>query len=233
MNISEDIVKEHAKKGLTISDAQNIKSGKEADVYRVVIQDTFYALKIYKDFKERAFQNDSLYLEGKFYKQPSIRKAIAQKTQFGARYVYKRWVKREYNLLKKLFESKASIPEVYHFTDTTILMEYIGASDPAPRLIDIALQPEQQQYALNTLLQNFEIFLQNGIVHADLSPYNILWFQNKVYIIDFPQAVDIRNNPNAAKLLKHDLDTLVEYFKDIDTNKEEIYLRLSKYLLDS
>jgi RIO kinase 1 len=117
-------------------------------------------------------------------------------------------------MLKKLFDLGAKIPKPIMQIDDAILMELLGDEDSiAPRLSDVRLSAEEAQEALSEVLENVDIFWDSGIVHADLSAFNILWWQSHPYIIDFPQAVDVRTHPDAQQLLQRDLKNVIQYFR--------------------
>lgn len=224
------VIEQYKKKNIQLIGLVSIKSGKEAAVYKVSLDNKLYALKVYKDITERAFKNDSAYNEGKFYRNPSIRKAITKRTSFGKKFTQTSWVRREFHFLQKLQGFGANIPKVINFTDNSILMELIGDEHTlGARLVDVRLSHEQQMSLFPILMKNVELFLKVGIVHGDLSPYNILFWKDNPYIIDFPQAIDIRNNPNTQAFLHRDIDTILKYFGDLNINKEEIYRKFRLY----
>jgi len=213
-SVLQSLLEEYRVKGYDVADLVPIKSGKEATVYFVESGGVPYALKVYKDPERRAFQKNHEYLEGQFYRRHSFRKAIAKKNKFGKKLLHQSWVKREFGILRALNERGASVPTVYDWTPTSILMEFIGDDGvPASRLVDVALGPDEAEGALGAIMESVELFLKIGVVHSDLSAYNILWWKGKPYVIDFPQAVDVRNNPNTAKLLQRDIDNVKRYFE--------------------
>lgn len=201
----------------------NIKSGKEATVYKVKIDGQLGAMKVYKKPEERSFTNTGAYLLGKYYRRPSERKAVAQDNKFGKKLKHRNWVKREFSMLKKLFESGANIPEPLLQVDDAIFMELLGdESSIAPRLCDIKLEKIEAEEAFDSVIESIEKFWGFGIVHADLSEYNILWWNSKPYIIDFPQSIDIRLYPDPKEVLDRDIKNVVKYFSkyiDIDPQR--------------
>lgn len=225
METLEELKKEYLIKGYKFDNFVEIKSGKEATVFLVASNNLRYALKVYKDPEQRSFSRKETYLEGKFYKKHSVRKAIEKGNRFSKKYLHTSWIKREFDILRKLNEVGALTPKVYDWTDNSILMEFFGIEKlSAPRLIEVELTNEQAQDAFDTIIDNVKIFLEVGIVHSDLSAYNILWFNNNPVIIDFPQAVDITQNPNTESLLKRDLDNVMSYFeKYIEIDRDEVY----------
>ncbi len=217
---------EYRKKGHDLSSPKEIRSGKEAVVYRVEQAGKAYALKVYKKPEVRAFARNEQYLDGTFRKNHSLRKAISKGNAFSKGFLSSSWVKREFDILKNLNKHGAGIPEVIDWTSSSILMEFVGDDDAAPRLIDIELEPADAKKAFDSIIDSVSLFLKTGIVHSDLSAYNILWWKERPYIIDFPQAIDIRQNPNTNDLLKRDIDNVIKYFeKVIEIDKECIYLR--------
>lgn len=202
-----------------ISFIANIKSGKEADVVKVHSQGKDYALKIYKNRSILSSRNE--YIAGKWIREKSLRKSVAKKNKVGKELLERLWTKREFYMLKKLKSNRAIVPEVYDFRDKSILMEYLGDEKSfAPRLKDIELSPSEYEFVFEEILKSIKVFLENGIVHGDLSEYNILWWKNQPYIIDFPQSIDIRTNPNAKEVLERDINNICNYFgKTVDIEK--------------
>lgn len=226
MNISElpEIVEKYNRKGYKLFNIGQLKSGKEAVIYAAGTDVGKVALKIYKDPALRRFQKDHEYLEGKYYRNSSVRRAVTNRTKMGRDLLFRTWVRREYYMLNKLGRKQANVPKVYGWFENSVLMEFIGEDISAPQLLDVTLSREQAKKALEIILKNVELFLECGIVHSDLSEYNILWWKEQPYIIDFPQAIDIRNNPNKDAFLKRDLDNVIDYFgKFIKINKTAIY----------
>jgi RIO kinase 1 len=212
MPYQTNIPGEWLKKYPDIKVVSKLKSGKEADVWLVRANHILYALKVYVTGQ---LSTRSRYTEGQWITESSLRKAVRQKTKVGKNLQQKLWTKREYYLLKKLHSLGANVPEVFAYTDTAILMQYLGSEqEPAPRLIDIELDGTTKQQVLKDLEKSLRILFENGVVHADLSPYNILWWNNKPWIIDFPQATDMRRNPNWQEFYKRDLANISKYFRE-------------------
>lgn len=220
------ILKDYEKKNYILQNPKQLRQGKEATVFVVSSQGKPLALKVYIDPKFRAFQNDQAYTEGKFYRKLSERRAVARGNKFAKSLLHKNWVRREFFLLEKVAKLGAIVPKVYDWTPESILMEFIGDDYVAPRLVDIQLDNTTSKPVLNSILQDVEQLLECGVVHGDLSAYNILWWKNKPWIIDLPQAIDIRRNPHKEKLLKRDLDNVMHYFFGrCEFSREEIYKR--------
>lgn len=223
----EKVLVDYKIKGYCFDEVVEIKSGKEATVYLVTDKSKSYALKIYKNPEQRAFKNKSAYLAGRFYRKQSIRKAISKNNEFSKKFLHESWVRREYYVLSKLFDNQANIPKVFDWTTNSILMQFIGDDQiAAPRLVDVVLSPDQGKQLLAKVLNSIEIFLDFGIVHGDLSEFNILLWKNEPYIIDFPQAIDIRNNPNKEFALRRDIDNVLKFFGRVtNLDKKEIFSR--------
>lgn len=209
-NLPDVILNEWRKKYPDLKVVRKLKSGKEADLWLIQAKDKLYALKLYAD---TSLSTRTKYAEGQWIREPSLRKAVKQKTKVGKGLQQKLWTKREYYLLRKLHDEGAIVPEVFAYTDTAILMQYLGDETiAAPRLIDVQLDDSVKQSVLHAIEASMQQFLDNGIVHADLSAYNILWWDDKPWIIDFPQAADIRHNPNWQELYERDLKNVRDYF---------------------
>ncbi len=117
-----------------------------------------------------------------------------------------RWVMEEWNAMRTLWKAGASVPTPVTLNDNVILMTLIGTHDnPAPKLSEIELSEEGWLDAFNQVMDNVRIMTKQFLVHGDLSPYNILYWEDKVWIIDFPQTTDLEKNTNGADLLYRDL----------------------------
>ncbi len=150
---------------------------------------------------------------GKYYRRPSHRRAIAKNSAFAKKLKHENWVTREFFMLQTLFDRGASIPKPMLQIDDAIVMELLGdKTTVAPRLCDMELKKSEAEKAFHSVLENIEIFWDFGIVHADLSEFNILWWKSNPYIIDFPQSIDRRTHPNPREVLDRDLKNVVKYF---------------------
>lgn len=208
----EKILKDYEKKNYILQDPKQVRQGKEATVFVVSFQGKPLALKVYIDPKFRGFQKNQTYTDGKFYRKPSERRAVAKRNKFGKAMLHKNWVRREFFLLDRVAKLGAIVPKIYDWTPESILMEFIGDDFVAPRLADIQLDKTASKSAFESILHDVELLLECGVVHGDLSAYNVLWWQDKPWIIDLPQAVDIRRNPHKNELLKRDLDNVMHHF---------------------
>ena len=224
MNNTDRVIEHATKLNHKVEVLSNIKSGKEATVYKAVLDGSLVAMKVYKKPEERNFKNTGAYLMGKFYRRPSQRRAVAKNNKFAKKLRHENWVKREFFMLQKLFDSGANIPKPILQIDDAIFMELLGDNNAvAPRLCDIELEKSEAQKTFDSVIKSVETFWDFGIVHADLSEFNILWWKSNPYIIDFPQSIDRRTHPNPREILDRDLRNIVKYFsKYIDIDLEEI-----------
>lgn len=221
----EAILQDYRKKGYELSNPQEVKSGKEATLFVVGWSGRELALKVYIDPNLRSFQATGEYTSGKYQRNPSERRSSFRKSRFGKDLLHRSWVRREFFLLEKARERGIPVPEVYECTNNSVLMEFIGdAGNSAPRLIDAELSKDRAEQALESLLKTVRMFLDLGMVHGDLSEYNILYWNETPYVIDLPQAIDIRENPNVKQFLRRDLDNLIRFFgKFISVDSDKIH----------
>ncbi|KKQ80607.1 MAG: RIO-like protein kinase [Parcubacteria group bacterium GW2011_GWC2_38_7] len=220
-----EVILETAKKlNHTLKVMSEIKSGKEATVYQVLLDGKLLAMKVYKNQEDKNFKNAGLYLTGKHFAKASQRKATEKGNKFSKKLNYDNWITREFYILEKLYKLGAQIPQPVLQIENAVFMEYLGDQEnSAPRLCDLNLSKEEAESAFPIILETTLIFWNAGIIHADLSPYNILWWKDKSYIIDFPQAIDKRTNPDALKFLERDLQNVVKYFsKFMKIDYEEV-----------
>src|SRR5262249_42134260 len=135
------------------------------------------------------------------------------KTRHGQRAAEKLWVDHEFDMLCRLHAAGCDVPAPIAATGNAILMEYVGDGDsPARQLRELRLSATEAQRLFDRLMWNVRMMLINDVVHADLSPYNILVTGRRPIIIDLPQAVDARANANARDLLTRDIDNLCQHF---------------------
>ncbi len=194
-----------------------IKSGKEATVYRCLakpeIGAKYLAAKLYKPIRQRGFRNDAIYMEGRTYK-PRVMRGLRAKGEFAKDAQYALWAMAEFETQKLLHESGLDVPKPYSSANGAILMEYIGDDESAAKnLNNTVLSGKFEVVTIcKSLLRNIRLMLVLDRVHGDLSPFNVLYFNGNIKIIDFPQAVDARSNPNACMLLERDVRNVCNYF---------------------
>lgn len=219
MNIA-DIIQEAAGKGHSLTVLSSIKSGKEADVFLAELDRLPVALKVYKAPEQRTFRNAKEYVLGKHYKKPSERKAMAKGNTFAKKLLHTNWIDREFFMLQKFFGLGVYVPQPLLLLKDAFCMEFIGEDTVAPRLCDAVLSAEEYVLAFEQIMKAIQLFWKEGIVHGDLSAFNVLWHSRTPYIIDFPQAIDRRNHPQAEMLLERDIRNVWMYFnKKISLSK--------------
>jgi RIO kinase 1 len=194
-----------------------VKSGKEATVFCCQagpsMATELLAAKVYRPRNNRGFKNDAVYQEGRVILNGQVRRAVEKKTRFGREAQFAIWVNYEFETLRALHKAGADIPRPIASTDNAILMEYVGdRRQAAPPLQYVQLQRGEARRVFDQLMGNIELWLGHNYVHADLSAYNVLYWQERACIIDFPQAIDPRFNPNALALLTRDIENICRYF---------------------
>jgi RIO kinase 1 len=203
--------------GLISDVLYEVKSGKEATVYccrgTELSGVEFLAAKIYRPRNQRNFKNAAVYQEGRVHADRHLRRAIANKSRMGREAEFGMWVYQEWETLRLLHGAGVDVPRPVARADKALLMEYLGdGEDPAPGLGGVTLEPEEVRPLFERTLRNIELSLAHNRIHGDLSPYNILYWDGRLTIIDVPQAVDPRVNPNALALLQRDLANICRYW---------------------
>ena len=201
-----------------------IKAGKEAVVYCCRAHESLggelIAAKIYRPVERRSFKRDAVYQQGRERgARPDARtlRALGKKTKRGRLHKFSAWIAHEMRTMTILHQAGADVPEPIERVGPVILMEYLGDIDqPAPVLVNVALDAGEVATIYQQILNNVEIFLVQHRVHADLSAYNMLYVDDRVVIIDFPQSVDPRYNDEAFDLLVRDLTNVNSFFKEYD-----------------
>ena len=171
------------------------------------------AAKVYRARQYR-FKNDAVYQEERSRgMKGQAKRALAKKTEFGRQLQTGSWVNHEFETLKELYAAGCDVPKPILADADSILMEFIGDEDgPAPQLNRVELDREAAREQFGRTMKNVEILLACHRVHGDLSAHNILYWQDNVVLIDFPQAVDARFNSQAERLLHRDVENVCRYF---------------------
>lgn len=202
-----------------------VKAGKEANVYCCTGTPEgdfeLLAAKLYRPRMLRHLKNNAVYKEGRELRDPDGKlihgareaRAIANKTRFGQELDLSNWIGHEFGVQNGLYQAGADVPRPIAHAGNAILMEYIGDyALAAPMLQEVTLPEGDAQPLFARLMENVEMMLARHLVHGDLSAYNILYWAGRGWIIDFPQVVDARSNPNAFPLLVRDVQRLCDYF---------------------
>lgn len=191
-----------------------LKSGKEAAVYIVRCEGQIRCAKVYKEANKRGFHKQALYQEGRKVRNSREARAMQKGSRFGAQQQEKTWQNAEVDALYRLAEAGVRVPKPYNFIEGVLLMELVSDANgqAAPRLNDLQFTADQALHYHGLLIQDVVRMLCVGIVHGDLSEYNILMDAHGPVIIDLPQAVDAAANNNAARMLERDVNNLATYF---------------------
>ena len=200
--------------GLIDEVVKRLASGKEADIYVVYSQGQYRCAKVYKDITKRNFKKQATYQEGRKTRNSRKARAMEKHTKYGRKEMESSWQNAEVDALYKVAETGARVPEPFYCMDGVLFMELVSGpdGDVAPRLHDLALTEDQAMEYYSALIVDVMKMLCAGIVHADLSEYNVLVDEFGPIIIDLPQAVDATSNNNAADFLIRDLNNLRDYF---------------------
>jgi RIO kinase 1 len=200
--------------GLVDEVVRPLKSGKEAAVYVVLSEGEIRCAKVYKDVNKRGFHKQAQYQEGRKVRNSRQARAMEKNTRFGRQQQEEVWQNAEVDALYRLAAAGVRVPQPYNFVEGVLLMELVTDEhgSAAPRLNDLELSREQALEYHGLLIKEVVRMLCAGLVHGDLSEYNILVDANGPVIIDLPQAVDAAANNNAAKMLERDVNNLADYF---------------------
>jgi RIO kinase 1 len=163
--------------------------------------------------KARSFANDAVYHEGKKFRYSRDQRAVERQTDYGKKLLADRWPGHELDILRKLWAAGADVPYPIEFIGDGMVMQYVGDhSQAAPRLVQARLSHGELAVAFGQLEENLRTFAAASVVHGDLSPYNVLWWDGRLWFIDFPQAADLVLNPHGFDLLHHDVMTMCTWF---------------------
>ena len=200
--------------GLVDDVIRQLMSGKEATVYIVRCGEEIRCAKVYKDAKQRSFRKSVSYQEGRKTKNSRQARAMEKGTRYGRQMQEEAWQSAEVDALYRLAAAGVRVPQPYICHEGVLLMDLVTDADghPAPRLNDVELSAEQALEFHAGLLKQVVRMLCAGIIHGDLSEYNILVGHDGPVIIDLPQAVDAAGNSNAGPMLERDVANLASYF---------------------
>lgn len=188
---------------------RSLKSGKEATVYTVRTGDQIRYAKVYRDMGQRSFQKRAQYQEGRKVRGSRQARAMAKSTRFGRKEAESAWKNTEVDALYKLVEA-VRVPRPYGYFNDTLVMELVtdAAGDPAPRLGELDLTPEVAREYHAFLIRQVVRMLSIGLIHGDLSEFNVLVAVDGPVIIDLPQAVNAAGNNGAFAMLERDVNNL-------------------------
>lgn len=193
---------------------RQLMSGKEAMVFVVRCGEEIRCAKVYKEANKRSFRQSVDYTEGRKVKNSRRARAMEKGSRYGRKEQEEAWQSAEVDALYRLADAGVQVPRPYNFHQGVLLMELVTDEDgnAAPRLNDLQLTEQQARVYHHMLLRQVVRMLCAGIVHGDLSEYNILVGADGPVIIDLPQAVDAAGNMHASNMLERDVDNLAAYF---------------------
>ena len=200
--------------GLIDTVVLQLMSGKEATVYVVRSGDQTLCAKVYKEATQRSFRQAVDYTENRKTKNSRQARAMAKGTKFGRQAQEAAWQSAEVDALYRLAAAGVRVPAPHNFLDGVLLMELVTDEngEAAPRLNDVMFTPEQARAHHAMLLLQVVRMLCAGVVHGDLSEFNILLGADGPVIIDLPQAVDAAGNNHASRMLLRDVVNLRDFF---------------------
>ena len=224
-----------------------LKTGKEAEIFVVerigADRSCLLAHKRYRPRNVRhkgelealgfqrsaSFVNDRAYRDDRKMAASRDQRAVDKKTRYGRELLKQQWAVTELDVLQRLWAAGADVPYPVSGTDDGLLMQYVGdVEQAAPPLARARLDRRSIAVAFDQLVSNLRTFMTVGIVHADLSPYNILWWDDRLWFIDVPQAVDIAHNIHAMEFLHRDVVNVCNWFgrKGFDCDADEVFAAL-------
>ena len=225
--------------GLVEEVVGELKSGKEADVLLARGREGLLALKVHRDPGPAGFRPDPVYLDGRRVPRGRLRKVLDQGARNGLSSELALWVLHETRMLWTLTEAGVPVPEPVIGPSArdvlaagrVVAMRFVGDADgtPAPRLSDAGLEGERLGDAWRQIQDAVVAMLEAGVVHGDLSAWNVLWHDGRAIVIDVPQAVEIAWSKHAATLFERDVRSLVGSLRgmglDLDVAQVEATLR--------
>jgi RIO kinase 1 len=200
--------------GLVDEVINQLMSGKEATVYVVRCGDEIRCAKVYKEAAKRSFKKATQYREGRKVKNSRRARAIEKGSKFGRGQEENAWQSAEVDALYKLERAGVRVPQPYGCFDGVLLMELVTDQEGnvAPRLADVALSEEEALEDHAVMMEYVIRMLCAGIIHGDLSEFNVLVDDYGPVIIDLPQAVDAAANNNAEWMLERDVNKITSYY---------------------
>jgi RIO kinase 1 len=187
-----------------------LKSGKEATVYLVRSGTQSRCAKVYRDMRQRSFQRRAQYQEGRKMRGSRQTRAMTKKTRFGRGEQESAWKNAEVDALYRLEAAGVRVPKPYGYFNDVLIMELVtdSSGQPAPRLGEIDLSPERAREYHGFLIRQIVRMLNIGLIHGDLSEFNVLVASDGPVIIDLPQVVNAAGNNGALAMLERDVNNI-------------------------
>lgn len=189
---------------------RSLKSGKEATVHVVRCGTQLRCAKVYRDMAQRSFQRRAQYQEGRKVRGSRETRAMSRSTRFGRREQEQEWKNAEVDALYRLVAADVRVPRPFGYFNDVLIMELVtdAAGDPAPRLGEVQLTPDAAREYHAFLMRQIVRMLSAGLIHGDLSEFNILLAPEGPVIIDLPQVVNASGNNAAFAMLERDVNNL-------------------------
>jgi RIO kinase 1 len=202
--------------GLIDEVTSRLMSGKEADVFIVRCNNNIRCAKVYKDAVKRSFKKAAQYQEGRKVRSGRQARAMGKSSNYGRQQQEEIWQNAEVDALSRLARAGVRVPETFGCVDGVLLMELITdeAGNVAPRLGDVVLSEEQAIEDHNLMIHYIKLMLCEGLVHGDLSEFNVLVDDYGPVIIDLPQAVNAAANNNAKAMFIRDVNNMRRYYSE-------------------
>ncbi len=191
-----------------------LMSGKESDVYLVSCDGEIRCAKVYKEIQHRSFHKQTQYTEGRKVRNSRRSRAMEKHSRFGRKEQEDVWQNAEGDALRCLAAAGVRVPRAHGFSEGVLLMELVVDADGAvaPRLNDLRLSETLARTYHRLLIDQVVLMLCAGLIHGDLSEFNVLLAGDGPVIIDLPQVIDAAGNNNAKRLFTRDVDNLAAYF---------------------
>jgi RIO kinase 1 len=211
--------------GLVDEVVSQLMSGKEAQVYVVRCGTTLRCAKIYKEANKRSFKQAAQYQEGRKVRNTRDARAMGRRSKYGQRGHEEAWLNAEVDALRRLGQAGVHVPKTHGFVDGVLLMDMIvdAEGDVAPRLNDVELSEADALQFHAEIMDDVVKMLSVGLIHGDLSEFNVLLGAKGPVIIDLPQAVNASGNNNAASMLIRDVENMTRYFGRFAPQLRETY----------
>jgi RIO kinase 1 len=226
-----------------------LKSGKEAEIFvveRTSLDDTRRCLLAHKRYRPKSvknkgelealgftrassFVNDHLYREGRRFRRSREQRAVERMTDYGKKVLSDKWMGLENDVMTRVWQAGGPVPFPVGFSGDGMLLEYIGdESQAAPTLGHARLTKSELAAAADQLVDGLRVLMEVGIVHADLSAFNLLWWEGRLQFIDFPQAVDLALNPHGLEFLHRDVANVTGWFArhGVSIDADKLYAEL-------
>lgn len=200
--------------GLIDAVVSRLMSGKEADVFIVRCGDHIRCAKVYKDAVKRSFKKAAQYQEGRKVRGGRQARAIGKRSSYGRQLEEEIWQTAEVDALSRLNEAGVRVPDTYCCVDGVLLMELVSdeSGDVAPQLGHVSMSEDEALKQHKEMMHNIMLMLCAGIIHGDLSEFNVLVDDKGPVIIDLPQAVNASANNSAEAMFARDVNNMRRYY---------------------